>query len=256
MRAEAGRRDVLADGLQGAEDAARRLVVDRHHDGGLAAERRRQRRRLGGEEHQPDEAHDGAGEGQGDPGEVGDEQRHQDPLQQRHVADVDDARTSPRCRRPSSASAAAEHDQAGQPGHGAVAGAGPAAARPRASKWRSDCVGIVERALGRHGRHGEDRVEVHHRPVLRLPGAWRSVPRPSGRPSIEPCLARRVCRPVSSTSRSSDSVSPPKSRSNRTRQVLRSRDSERPRRHHGADRGREHRLHVGDARRVGEDRRR
>ena len=112
---EARRLDILDHRLECAEDAARRLVVDRHDDGGAVLQPRRQFRRLGRAEEQPAEADDAAREGDGDPREIGQKQNEQRPFQRRDRADVDDAVHLGRAIG-GEREAAAEDDQPRRPG--------------------------------------------------------------------------------------------------------------------------------------------
>ena len=86
---ESRRLDILENRLQGGEDPARRLVVDRHDHGGPGREPTwRDGRRASTQEHR--RADDAARKRQRDPREVQHEQAQQRPFQGRDAADVDD----------------------------------------------------------------------------------------------------------------------------------------------------------------------
>ena len=85
----AGTFDVLENRLHGAEDARRRLVVDRHHDRRSFAQARRRLASAPMSE-EPDKADHGGGKRERHPGKSDNEQHHHRPFKRRDRADRDD----------------------------------------------------------------------------------------------------------------------------------------------------------------------
>ena len=141
----------LVDGFQAGHDAGGRFVVGRHQQrgaGGRQGSGRQQATAAAAEDR--GEAGDGAGEGQGDPGEQSHEQRQHDDRQRRGSVDREDTVHFPRAE-------AGQHDRAADhretpPCHpGWRGGWAPAAGWRLAQRLRRH----RQRRLGRQGAEGQ-----------------------------------------------------------------------------------------------------
>src|ERR1700730_329798 len=86
--AETARLDLLEHRRDRPKDARRRLIVDWHNDRRALTQRNRRQGWLRREKQEPDQARQGAGAGERDPGKIGDEEKKERPFERRYPPDL------------------------------------------------------------------------------------------------------------------------------------------------------------------------